>query len=205
MSSTIPPHALQATSLILASTSQTRINMLDQAGIACRSMPALVDEEVLKQKSTGLSPSNLALALATAKALSIDVKDCLIIGADQTLSCGNQQFSKAKTIVEARKQIMQLRGKSHQLHSAVIVTQNHNILFQHVSSATLTMRNFSNEFLENYLSNAGSALTNSIGCYHYEGLGLQLFEKVEGDYFTILGLPLLPLLAFLRQSDIVLT
>jgi septum formation protein len=192
-------------SLILASTSPTRQRLLRAAGVSFEVQPAAVEEEVLKAEFHHLSPPDLAAALARAKALSLakPEHDWVILGADQVLALDETAMHKAASVGEAREKLLTLRGRTHQLHSAVACAAGETIVFEYIATAELTMRNFSDHFLEHYLTSAGDAILGSVGCYYYEGLGLQLFEKVEGDYHTILGLPVLPVLAFLRQSSIV--
>lgn len=194
-------------SLILASTSPTRQSLLRAAGVPFESQPALVDEENLKTMLGDLAPPDLALSLAKAKAVSLSESSIsqVILGADQVLALHGMPMHKAVTLIEARDKLRVLRGKTHQLHSAIVCATGGKIVFEHVSTAYLTMRDFSEDFLARYLELTGETVLGSVGCYHYEGVGLQLFEKVEGDYHAILGLPLLPLLAFLRQSSIMPT
>jgi len=125
-----------------------------------------------------------------------------VIGADQTLSLGNQLFDKARDLGQAGSQLRQLRGRCHTLHAGLAVAMEGRIVWRHLETATLTMRDFSDAFLARYLADVGEALLTSVGCYQLEGPGAQLFDDIDGDYFTILGLPLLPLLAFLRQQKV---
>ncbi|MBG1233775.1 Maf family protein [Aestuariivirga litoralis] len=191
--------------LILASTSATRVKILRGAGLVFEAQPAKVNEKGLHAIHAHLHPDDLPIELARAKSLSLSTThpDAMIIGSDQVLNFHGKPLHKAKTIAEARDKLKALRGHTHALYSAVACAQGGKIVFSDCQSVSLTMRNFSDAFLEDYLIKAQDAAMNSAGCYHYEGLGAQLFEKVEGDYYAILGLPLLPLLAFLRQSDIV--
>ncbi len=196
------PHPMQHPKLILASQSKTRMRLLQQAGIQFIAQSSQVDEDQLKSENTDLSQLLMAKLLAKAKALSLSRSNPnhYVLGADQTLSCVDTHFNKPRNKADAREQLQYLKGKTHQLHSAIAVVQNEKILFTHVDTAKMTMRNFSDSFLNTYLDTVDAEVLNSVGCYHYEGQGIQLFEKVEGDYFTILGLSLLPLLAFLRQT-----
>lgn len=190
--------------LILASTSATRRALLSAAGVTFEARPAEVDEKCLQDELKSFRPENLALELAKAKALSLSALNSshLILGADQILVFSGKVIHKAHSLREAHETLSLLRGETHQLHSAIAFAAGSKLVFEHISTAHLTMRNFSEEFLEHYLETVGEDILGSVGCYHYEGLGLQLFEKIEGDYHTILGLPLLPVLAFLRQSSI---
>jgi septum formation protein len=191
--------------LILASTSPTRVKLLTNAGLKFLAQAAQIDETHLQRHHEKLAVRPLALELARAKALSLSAfhGDAVIIGSDQTLELDGSILHKAGSLEAARAKLVQLRGKSHHLHSAVACVRGGKIVFEHVSTATLTMRNFGDEFLDHYLNAAKDEVLSAVGCYFFEGRGIQLFEKVEGDYHTILGLPLLPLLAFLRQSAIV--
>lgn len=195
---------MEQTKVILASTSATRIKMLRNAGLEFASHAAELNEGQLQESNAHLSPAALPLELAKAKALSLapQYPDAFLIGSDQVLDFQGRPLHKARTIGDARTKLKALRGHTHQLHSAVAVVHKGKVAFAHTQSVTLTMRLFSDEFLENYLAQAEYACLHSAGCYHYESLGAQLFEKVDGDYCAILGLPLLPLLAFLRQSSI---
>jgi septum formation protein len=191
--------------LILASQSQTRIKLLANAGLNFVVQSAPANEEALKQNNRHLNPPELAQFLAREKALSVSITNLghYILGADQTLNLNGQCFNKATNQAEAYEHLKALRGKTHALHTAISIIKDNTIVFEHVETATLTMRNFTDAYLDSYLQQTGSEILHSVGCYHYEGLGIQLFEKVEGDYSTILGLPLLPLLAFLRKIGIV--
>ena len=191
--------------LILASTSKTRQLLLNNAGISYAVQQPLVNEKELQRELVSLSPQLLAVELARAKALSVSLvhPQALVIGADQILAFENRSLHKANNMTEARKKLQRLRGKTHHLHSGFACARGGQILHSGVQTAALTMRNFSDEFIEQYLAVSGKEILSSVGCYFYEGLGIQLFETVEGDHSTILGLPILPLLAFLRQSSII--
>jgi septum formation protein len=186
--------------IILASQSEARRRLLIRAGVIFMTQSPDFDESSLK--SNGLNAATLAQTLATAKSLSLrnSYQDSFIIGADQTLSCGDDLLSKPENRDIARTQLQQLRGKSHILASAVSVSRNGQVLFQHCSTAKLTMRDFSDACLEHYLTNAGPGILHCVGSYEIEGLGVNLFSHIDGDLFTIQGLPLLPLLAFLRET-----
>jgi len=189
--------------LILASSSPTRHRLLADAGIEVRVKSAQVDEEPIKCRfrAAGSSPADCALALAEAKARQIAANrhDALVIGADQILVCDGEWFDKPFGLADARVQLLALRGRTHELLTAACVVQQQAMMWFTVTSARLTMRNFSDAFLDAYLGAEGSAILGSVGSYRLEGRGIQLFARIEGDYFAILGLPLLELLAFLRD------
>ncbi|MDE2383639.1 MAG: Maf family protein [Alphaproteobacteria bacterium] len=199
--------AVNNSPLILASASKTRLSVLTKAGIAAEVLKPSADEAALQDQWQHLLPRSLAIELAKAKALSISGTQPgrLILGADQSLDLDGSVLHKARNTSEAREKLRALRGRTHQLHSALAMARDGQIMFSHVSTATLTMRQFSDAFLEDYLAQSGAEALSAVGCYFYEGPGIQLFETVEGDVFTILGLPLLPLLAFLRQQSIILS
>lgn len=191
------------TRLVLASASKARRALLTQAGLAFDVTTADIDEDaVIQDMKTKSGPHDIALELARQKALSVARKnaDALVIGGDQVLSCEGRLYTKAQNDREARKNLETLRGKTHHLVSAVCVAHGGDILWEHAETAGLTMKNWSADFLDTYMSGAGDALTKAVGCYELEGLGAWLFDKIEGDYFTILGLPLLPLLQFLETK-----
>ena len=191
--------------LVLASKSFARRNMLSAAGIPVEIIPAAIDERAI-ERTLGVDrhPDEIAMLLSWEKASVVSHKAAsrLVVGADQTLALGEKRFAKPADKDEARTQLLQLRGKTHSLHSAVTLVQDGSVLFKVVDTARLTMRAFSDSFLEDYLDAAGAAVTESVGAYQLEKLGIHLFERVEGDYFTILGMPLLPLLDFLRREEI---
>lgn len=191
--------------LILASLSETRRSILESAGIKFEARSALVNEERSKAelRSDGLAAHAVAKGLAEIKALSIDAPKALVIGSDQTLEFGDfGMLDKPASRADARSQLKMLRGKSHFLHSAVVAAENGKIVWRQVDTARLTMRAVSDEFIETYLDLEYEAIRNSVGCYHIEGRGVQLFDWMEGNYFTILGLPLLPLLDYLRKRGV---
>ena len=195
-------------SLILASSSKSRAEMLEAAGVAFIVEPPGLDEATMRQAISGegsLSPHDVAEVLARAKAEAVSdlAPKAYVIGADQTLALGNRRFSKPVNRDEASQQLHLLRGQTHVLHSALALVRDGAVLFEFTDTARLTMRDFSDRFLDDYLDMAGDAALSSVGGYQLEGIGIHLFEKVEGDYFTILGLPLLPLLAFMRQGGFV--
>lgn len=190
------------TPVILASKSAARTQVLSAAGVAFEAVGAGVDETVTKAAllAKGAGPREVALALAEEKAVAASTgRDGLVIGADQTLDLGGRLFDKAGTLAEARERLALLRGRTHQLHSAVAVAQDGAVIWREVPAATLTMRAFSDSFLDDYLSRHGEGLLGSVGCYRLEDDGVQLFETIDGDYFTILGLPLMGLLRLLRD------
>ena len=188
--------------LILASGSAARRQILTGAGVPFSVQPADIDEEVLKEEllAKRQPPKAIAQALARAKALARSKQTPgLVIGADQTLDLHGRLFNKAASLAEAEASLRLLRGKTHQLHSATALALNGQLVWQEVVSASLTMRDFSDRFLSRYLEQQGPAILSCVGGYQLESHGVQLFEQIEGDYFTILGLPLSGLLAQLRQ------
>jgi len=190
------------TPLILASQSRARQALLTQAGIDFKAVPAELDERALQQTSGLSAPGKIAAHLARAKALAVSSRQPggYVVGADQTLALGTMLFSKPDGRAQAAEQLRALAGRSHELHSAVAVARDGEILFEEVATARMTMRRLGEAEIETYLDQAGEAVTTSVGAYQLEGLGIHLFERIEGDHFTILGLPLLPLLAFLRSE-----
>lgn len=191
--------------LVLASTSRIRGELLAKAGLTFESVAPAVDETELKRHSPGLSPGDLAQKLAAAKAISVanQLPGTLVIGADQVLNLAGRAFDKPDTPETARLQLQDLRGRRHVLETALCCAQDGKIVWQHLGQATLTMRSFTEAFLTDYLRQVGADVTTSVGGYKLEGLGAQLFDKIDGGYFTILGLPLLPLLDFLRRKGVV--
>src|SRR5580692_11199501 len=189
--------------LILASRSASRRAVLAGAGIPVEVLPADVDERGIEAQAALKSPSQVAVLLAHAKAGAISARrpGRLVLGADQTLALGQRLFAKPADLAAASDQLKALRGHTHELHSAVVVARDGAVLFEHCEVARLTMRNFSDGFLARYIEAAGPAATASVGGYQVESLGIQLFEHIEGDHFTILGLPLLRLFQFLRKQE----
>jgi septum formation protein len=193
-----------AKEIVLASGSRARREMLAAAGVHFTVQAADVDEPAirakLRAKDANIEPTRVAETLASAKAKDVSGKQdgSLVIGADQVLALGNELLSKAPSIDAARAALRKLRGRTHELHSAVAFAENGKVLWQYVATARLTMRDFSDAFLDDYLLRAGDRVGHSVGAYELEGLGVQLFERIEGDFFTILGLPLLPVLGELR-------
>jgi len=194
--------------LVLASRSEVRGKLLAAAGLRFEIRPAPIDERAVEAQAGAageLDPAAAALILARAKAQSVaaSVPGRPVLGADQMLALGKQRFNKPASRTEAAAQLRSLRGQSHALHSALALVRDGEVLFDHVDSARLTMRDFSDAFLDDYLDMMGDHALGSVGGYQLEGIGVHLFARVEGDYFTILGLPLLPLLDFLRQNGFV--
>ncbi len=189
--------------LILASSSPTRRRLLADAGLEFQVEPAHLDERAIKCRSRALGDSAAACALALAEAKARQVaaarSHALVIGADQILVCGGDWFDKPLGLADARVQLLALRGRTHELLTAACVVQKQGMMWHTVTSARLTVRNFSDAFLDAYLGADGSAILGSVGSYRLEGRGIQLFARIEGDYFAILGLPLLELLGFLRD------
>jgi septum formation protein len=188
--------------LILASESRARQTLLANSGIDFEAVPANIDERAVQQDSGLTSPGDIAALLAREKArmVSIDKPGRFVVGADQTLSLGTKFFSKPVGRIQAAEQLSALAGRTHKLHSAVAVAREGKILFDAVSVADMTMRRLSQPQIEAYLNEAGETVTSSVGAYQLERLGVHLFEYFEGDHFTILGLPLLHLLEFLRSE-----
>lgn len=191
--------------LVLASKSRSRQALLKAAGIPFDAVPADIDERALQAASGLEAPAAIAGLLARAKALHVAQRSPgrVVVGADQTLASGTKLFSKPAGRDQAADQLRALAGTTHELHSAIAVARGDGIVFEHVSLARMTMRPMSDGMIGKYLDEAGAAVTTSVGAYQLEGVGVHLFEKIEGDHFTILGLPLLPLLGGLRSLDLV--
>ena len=187
--------------LVLASRSAPRRAMLEAAGIPIEVIVPDVDERAVEAAAGPRSPVEAAALLACEKARAVACQRpyCLVAGADQTLALENLRFDKPRDLAAARHQLKALGGQTHQLHSAVALAQDGEILFTGTDTASLTMRNLSESFLDRYMDAAGGAVLESVGAYQLEKLGIHLFERIEGDHFTILGLPLLKLLDFLRR------
>jgi len=190
--------------LILASQSPARKMLLANADISFEAVPADIDERSVQNNSGLSAPGEIAGLLAREKACFVSLKNPgrYVVGADQTLALGSRLFSKPAGRAQAAEQLRLLAGGTHELHSAVAVARDGKIVFSDVSVARMTMRRLEESEIEAYLDQAGQAVTTSVGAYQLEGLGVHLFERIEGDHFTILGLPLLPLLAFLRGEGL---
>lgn len=195
------------TQLILASTSAIRRGLLQAAGIEFTTTSPRIDEADLQRQYSTHPPAELAAALAEAKALSLSSpqSDAVVIGADQVLSLEDRIIHKPGDRQAARAQLRDLRNKTHYLTSAITCARHGKTTWSHSAEARLTVRDFSDAFLDWYLDAGGNQLLTSVGAYQLEGLGIQLFDRIEGDYFTILGLPLLPLLAHLRDIGSIAT
>ena len=193
--------------IILASASLARASILGNAGVRFHQRASSLDEKSEHELLSGrTSAQDAALYLAKRKAEIISELEpgAIIIGADQTLALDDEILQKPRTQAEARLQLQKLRGRSHQLHSAAVVLHRGGVK-PFCDTANLTMRDFSDEFLDWYLDNASESVFTSVGAYHFEGLGIHLFSEIDGDYFTILGLPVVPILEELRQLNILLT
>jgi septum formation protein len=186
--------------LILASQSRARQTLLANAGIDFETVPAEIDERAIQQACGLSAPGDIAAVLAREKSLFVSARRSgrYVVGADQTLALGTRLLSKPANRAQAAEQLRALAGQSHELHSAVAVARDGKILFEKVAIARMTMRKLGEAEIDAYLDQAGAAVTSSVGAYQLEGFGVHLFEHIEGDHFTILGLPLLPLLGFLR-------
>lgn len=188
--------------IVLASKSAARRAVLDGAGVAYEAITAGVDEDAVKAAmlAEGANAREVADALAELKAIKVSRSHPgFVVGADQTLELEGELYDKAETVADARARLQVLRGKPHKLHSAVVVAKDGAPIWREVVTATLTMRDFSDAFLDGYLAEEGEAALGSVGCYRLEGRGVQLFSRIDGDYFTILGLPLMGLLDLLRR------
>lgn len=191
--------------LILASQSSARKMLLGNAGLEFKAITADIDERGIQAASRLSNPREIGLLLAGAKAKAVSAghPGSYVIGADQTLALGTRLFNKPSGRAQALAQLRDLAGKTHELNSAVAVARDGTIVFEDVSVARMSMREMTDAELSAYLDAAGDAVTTSVGAYQLESLGIHLFERIEGDHFTILGLPLLPLLAFLRRERLV--
>lgn len=190
--------------LILASQSRVRQTLLSNAGLSFEAKPATIDERVIQKNSGLIAAGEIAAHLAREKArfVSLQSPSRYVIGADQTLECEGRLFNKPAGRAGAAEHLRALSGRTHALHAAIAVGRDGDTLFEDVSVARLTMRELSEDTIQVYLDVAGDAVTTSVGAYQLEGLGVHLFSRIEGDHFTILGLPLLPLLAFLRGQGL---
>jgi septum formation protein len=188
--------------LVLASRSEVRRRLLEAAGIPVEQILPDLDERAAEARAGPLSPLDAALLLAREKARSVKARNAgqLVLGADQTLALGRARFTKPADSDSAREQLRALSGRTHELCSAIAIAKDGRVIFSHCEVARMTMRSLSERFLDAYLQSAGPAVTISVGAYQLENLGIHLFERIEGDHFTILGLPLLHLLGFLRRE-----
>lgn len=201
MGSSVPPK------VVLASGSRPRARMLANAGVPFTASAASVDEATIKtsMQATGADAADVAELLAATKAqqASRNHEDSLVIGADQMLACDGEWFDKPANLLAARNQLEKLHGRTHELISAVCVVRDGDVLWHHIDRARITMRPFSEAFIDQYIEKMGENICATVGGYELEGLGAQLFSRIEGDYFTILGMPLLPLLDFLRGHGVI--
>ena len=188
--------------LVLASKSDVRRSVLEAAGLPVEIVPANIDERGIEKTTAASDPKDVAMLLARekAKAVAARMPGRLVLGADQTLALGTERFSKPAGRDTARAQLLKLRGQTHELCSGIALVRDNAVLSEDCVIARLTMRNFSERFLDRYLDAAGSSVTQSVGGYQLEKTGIQLFEAIDGDHFTILGMPLFSLLPFLRAQ-----
>lgn len=193
--------------IVLASGSRFRKAMLEAAGVDVDVIPAKIDERAVEKtlEGTGASPEEVAQILAEAKALDVSERNPgrLVLGCDQTLSLGDELFHKPRDMEDARHHLLKLSGRTHQLNSAAVLARNGETFWHHVGVANLTMRKLEPAFVGRHLARVGPMALNSVGAYQIEGEGIQLFEKIEGDHFTIVGLPLMPLLEELRELGVI--
>ena len=195
--------------ITLASQSKARQEMFRNAGVVFEAKPARIDEEMITASllADQSNPHDIADALAEYKALRVVGSDPtgLVIGSDQVLVCDKKVYSKARTMDEARAKLQELRGKPHQLLSAAVIFEDGKPVWRTLGRAQLFMRDFSDAFLDDYLEQSGDEILSSVGCYFLEGRGVNLFSRVQGDYFTVLGFPLLDVLEFLRSRGAILS
>ncbi len=193
--------------LILASASASRQMLMRNAGLTFSSIPAQIDERAIdtKLEQEGAAPEVIALELAKAKAIAVSLlhPEAFVIGSDQTMSLGDRIYHKAKDMAQAHANVLSLSGKTHRLNCGVALAKNGAVIWDTVSIAKMTVRELSADYVSRYLERSGSQVLSSVGAYQLEGGGIQLFSSIEGDYFTILGLPLLPLLAQLRELRVI--
>ncbi len=193
--------------LILASASASRQMLMRNAGLTFSSIPAQIDERAIdtKLEQEGAAPEVIALELAKAKAIAVSLlhPEAFVIGSDQTMSLGDRIYHKAKDMAQAHANVLSLSGKTHRLNCGVALAKNGTVIWDTVSIAKMTVRELSADYVSRYLERSGSQVLSSVGAYQLEGEGIQLFSSIEGDYFTILGLPLLPLLAQLRELRVI--
>ena len=190
-------------SLILASASRHRAKILDDAGLSFARIPSELDERSVEAplEEANVAPEDRAQILAEAKALNVSEShtDHVVIGSDQILSLGGEVLHKCATMEDARRRLLNLSGKTHHLHSAVVIARNGETLWRHVTTCDMVVRELSPQFIGRYLSDVGDGVLSSVGAYQIEGRGIQLFSSIGGDMFSIIGLPLLPLLMQLRK------
>jgi len=186
--------------LVLASSSPFRRMLMDNAGLSFESRTAEIDERAIEAGLDNAGPDETAATLARAKAMDVSrhFPGAIVIGSDQTMSLGDRVYHKPRSIAEARENVLSLSGKTHRLSSAIALVQDGKPIWEHVAHADLTVRDLSEAFVDRYLERVGEKVFTSVGAYQLEGEGIQLFSRIEGDYFTILGLPMLPLLDKLR-------
>lgn len=193
--------------VMLASTSPFRRQLLENAGLEIEAVAPQIDERAVEEplQGSGMNPEDIAMILAEAKATEVSERypDRWVIGGDQTLSLDEQLFHKPADMEGARRHLLALSGRTHQLNSAVVLARNGEALWRHISIARMTMRKLDPGFIGRHLSSVGASALSSVGAYQIEGKGIQLFEKIDGDYFTIVGMPLLPLLAELRRLKVI--
>lgn len=193
--------------LVLASSSPFRRALMENAGLSFTAQPADIDERQIEAalEKDAASPRQVALVLAKAKAMDVSAKhrNTLVVGSDQTMALDDRVFHKPKDRNEARENLKVLSGRTHVLHSAIVLVRNDEVVWEHVAEARLTMRELSDRFIDLYLDRVGDAVKKSVGGYQLEGHGIQLFSEIEGDYFTIIGLPMLPLLQKLRDLGLI--
>ena len=194
--------------MILASQSASRQALLHSAGLRFTARPAYIDEDSVKAagQAERATPADVAILLAELKAARISAQepDALVIGADQILVCGVEWFDKPVSVPQAREHLLRLRGRTHVLVTAIVCLRNGQRLWHHLVQPKMTMRDFSDEFLDAYIRVEGETLTTTVGAYRLEGTGVHLFDRIEGEHSAILGLPLLPLFGFLRQHGILM-
>lgn len=191
-------------SVALASASAVRRRLLEAAGLKFDVLASSVDEDAVRDALVDVDPMDIAEVLARAKAEDVArrLNAAVVIGADQVLALGDDVLTKPADMTEARAQLLALKGRRHQLHSAVVIAQENEITWVQVDTVDVTMRDYSPAFVGRYLSAVGAEALTSVGCYQLEGPGAQLIEKISGDYFSVLGLPLMPLLAELRRLQV---
>ncbi len=193
--------------LILASSSASRQMLMRNAGLVFSAIPADIDERAIDERleKSGVSPQEVALELAKAKAFAVSKlhPSAIVLGCDQTMALGSRVYHKPKDMDEAHSHLMSLSGKTHRLNSAAVLMQDGEMIWQIVTTADLTVRTLTDDFVTRHLEKVGTKALTSVGAYQLEGEGIQLFTSIEGDYFTILGLSLLPLLEKLRELGVI--